>query len=118
MGRRLTYEERIRWFITNYYESGMEYEGLLSSMKDTNLDSFQWYDETISIPKYNNDILFPESLKRDNEILERTKGSLPTSAKENILYSEIEHLIITWNIDGTKTAGHLTRQIMELIKNG
>lgn len=31
------------------------------------------------------------------------------------LYSEIEYLIIKWNNDGTKTAGHLTRQIMELI---
>ena len=31
------------------------------------------------------------------------------------LYSEIEHLIITWNIDGTKTAGYLTREIMGLI---
>ena len=31
------------------------------------------------------------------------------------LYSEIEDLIIRWNIDGTKTAGHLTRQIMEKI---
>ena len=26
----------------------MEYEGLLDSMKDENLDSFQWYDETKS----------------------------------------------------------------------
>jgi hypothetical protein len=33
------------------------------------------------------------------------------------IYSEIEHLIIRWNIDGTKTAGSLTREIMELIKN-
>ena len=31
------------------------------------------------------------------------------------LYSEIEHLIIAWNIDGTKTAGYLTREIMGLI---
>ena len=31
------------------------------------------------------------------------------------LYSEIEHLIIAWNIDGTKTAGSLTREIMGLI---
>ena len=31
------------------------------------------------------------------------------------LYSNIEDLIIRWNIDGYKTAGHLTRQIMELI---
>jgi len=31
------------------------------------------------------------------------------------LHSTIEHLIIQWNCDGYKTAGHLTRQIMELI---
>jgi hypothetical protein len=30
------------------------------------------------------------------------------------LYSEIEHLIIRWNNDGTKTAGSLTRDIMKL----
>ena len=33
------------------------------------------------------------------------------------LYSEIEHLIIAWNIDGTKTAGSLTREIMKLLNN-
>ena len=88
MGKELTYEERIQWFISKYYESGIEYEGLLVSMKDTNLDSFQWYDETVSIPKYGDDAL----------------------------YSEIEHLIIMWSNDGTKTAGHLTRQIMELLR--
>jgi hypothetical protein len=32
------------------------------------------------------------------------------------LYSEIEYLIIQWSNDGTKTAGSLTREIMELIK--
>jgi len=30
------------------------------------------------------------------------------------LYSEIEHLIIRWTIDGTKTAGSLTRDIMKV----
>ena len=34
---------------------------------------------------------------------------------KNNLYSEIEHLIIQWNIDGTKTAGSLTRDIMKLL---
>ena len=34
-----------------------------------------------------------------------------------ILYSEIEYLIIRWNLDGTKTAGSLTREIMELVKS-
>jgi hypothetical protein len=33
------------------------------------------------------------------------------------LYSKIEYLIIMWSNDGTKTAGTLTRQIMELLKN-
>lgn len=33
------------------------------------------------------------------------------------LSSTIEHLIIRWNIDGHKTAGHLTRQIMEQIES-
>lgn len=36
--------------------------------------------------------------------------------KEDFLYSKIEQLIIEWSIDGNKTAGHLTRKIMEIIK--
>jgi hypothetical protein len=48
----MPYEERVGWFIQNYYETGMEYESLLVTMKDTNLDSFLWYGEMISIPKY------------------------------------------------------------------
>ena len=35
---------------------------------------------------------------------------------ENKLYSAIEHAIITWTLDGTKTAGSLTREIMLIIK--
>ena len=34
---------------------------------------------------------------------------------EKELYSEIEHRIITWSIDGTKTAGSLTRELMQLL---
>lgn len=29
------------------------------------------------------------------------------------VYGDIENLIITWNLDGTKTAGTLTRRIMK-----
>lgn len=50
--REATYEERVAWFVANYYETGMEYESLLESMKEVNLDSFEWYDETISIPTH------------------------------------------------------------------
>jgi hypothetical protein len=35
---------------------------------------------------------------------------------EKKLYSAIEHAIIKWVLDGTKTAGSLTREIMLLIK--
>lgn len=35
---------------------------------------------------------------------------------ENKLYSAIEAAIITWTLDGTKTAGSLTREIMSLIE--
>ena len=35
---------------------------------------------------------------------------------ENKLYSAIEHAIIVWVLDGTKTAGSLTREIMLIIK--
>jgi hypothetical protein len=44
-------EDRIKWFVTNYYETGMEMESLLVSLKDTDLDNFVWYDEKITIPK-------------------------------------------------------------------
>jgi len=52
MKTELTYEERIAWFVEHYYESGMEYQGLLVTMKDEDLDNFKWYNDTISIPKY------------------------------------------------------------------
>jgi hypothetical protein len=32
------------------------------------------------------------------------------------LYSAIEAAIIHWSLDGTKTAGSLTREIMSIIK--
>lgn len=35
---------------------------------------------------------------------------------DDILHSKIEMLIIVWNIDGTRTAGSLTREIIELLK--
>jgi hypothetical protein len=35
---------------------------------------------------------------------------------EKELYSAIENAIIKWVIDGTKTAGSLTREIISIIK--
>jgi hypothetical protein len=35
---------------------------------------------------------------------------------EDKLYSTIEAAIIRWNLDGTKTAGELTREIIFIIK--
>jgi len=39
-----------------------------------------------------------------------------TNQSEKDLYSEIEHLIITWRNDGTKTAGVLTCEIVYVLK--
>lgn len=36
--------------------------------------------------------------------------------KKKRLYSDIEELIIRWSIDGTKTAGSLTRDIMKMVE--
>lgn len=50
--RELTYEERIRWFFSNYYETGMEYLSLLHTMKSIDLDRVNWIDgEVIRIPR-------------------------------------------------------------------
>lgn len=35
---------------------------------------------------------------------------------DSTLYSKIEHAIISWNIDGTKTAGTLTREVLSILK--
>jgi len=53
----LTYKERILWFMANYYETGMEYQHIFESFKDSDLDNFKWYNETISFPKYKSDIV-------------------------------------------------------------
>jgi hypothetical protein len=37
--------------------------------------------------------------------------------EENELYKSIEEAIIRWSLDGTKTAGSLTREIISIIKD-
>ena len=49
--RNLSQEERIKWFVANYYETGMDLEILLVSMRNVDLDNFIWYGEKIDIPK-------------------------------------------------------------------
>jgi hypothetical protein len=41
-------------------------------------------------------------------------AKIANSSKRS-LYSDIELSIIKWNIDGTKTAGELTREILKII---
>lgn len=58
--RELTYEERIAWFVSNYYETGMEYHSLLNTMRTANLDEFEWInDEIIRFPKTLGEALKP-----------------------------------------------------------
>jgi hypothetical protein len=56
MREKLTYEERISWFIKNFYETGMEYLILLETMKNEDLSNLQWYDDIIRIPEYVDEI--------------------------------------------------------------
>jgi hypothetical protein len=51
------------------------------------------------------------SIKRRQTIRITMKGMT-----EDKLYSAIENAIIKWVIDGTKTAGSLTREIISIIK--
>ena len=48
--KKLEYKHRIAWFISHYYETGMEYPILLENMKNEDLDKVKWYNGVISIP--------------------------------------------------------------------
>ena len=51
-----TYEQRIGWFVQNYYETGMEYEDMLENLRNVNLDAIQTVKGIISIPKLAKDL--------------------------------------------------------------
>ena len=51
-----TYEERVGWFLQNYYETGMEYENMLENLKNTNLDALETVSGIIAIPKLCKDL--------------------------------------------------------------
>lgn len=53
----LTKQQRIKWFFTNYYETGMELEALQEALKDKDLDlGIDWIDGKVIPPKYLDDI--------------------------------------------------------------
>ena len=54
--KKLTYKERIDWFVANFYETGMEYGIVYDSFKDKDLDKIKWYDDFIKIPKYKDEL--------------------------------------------------------------
>lgn len=54
--RALTYEERVSWFIKNHFETGMELQHMLETLKDEDLDNFEWHGQTLLIPKFKGEI--------------------------------------------------------------
>lgn len=49
----LTKEQRIKWFFKNYYETGMELNILIDSLKDKDLEKgIDWIGENVKLPKY------------------------------------------------------------------
>lgn len=54
---KLTNQQRIKWFFTNYYETGMELESLQQSLKNKDLDlGIDWIDSKVIPPKYLDEI--------------------------------------------------------------
>lgn len=84
----LTYKERYDIWFRNNFETGMEYCP----------DSYPDFDNEYYVPT-------------------PTTKPFVLDDGDKELYNEIENLIIRWNIDGTKTAGALTRQIIGLIRD-
>jgi hypothetical protein len=53
---KLKYKERVKWFVSNYYESGMEFGAIYSYLKDKDLDGFFYLNRFIVIPKYKDEL--------------------------------------------------------------
>jgi ribosome-associated translation inhibitor RaiA len=88
MEKTLSTQERILWFIQNYYETGMEYDVLKESFTDSELDNFEWYGQKINIPKKisYSDVLDKEhiSIITTSSIKSRLNEFVPvTQAKEH-----------------------------------
>jgi len=67
----MSYEERVKWFFHNYYETGMELPILMESFKKENLDFVKWYDSNVSIPKYKLNIIADYNTIDSDENLEK-----------------------------------------------
>lgn len=88
MEKTLSTQERILWFIQNYYETGMEYDILKKTLNDYDLDNFEWYGQKINIPKKISytDVLNKEhiSIITTSSIKSRLNEFVPvTQAKEH-----------------------------------
>lgn len=68
---KLKYEDRIKWFFENYFETGMELEILLENFKNQNLDSIKHYNQIISLPKYKLNIIGEYGLIKNNFDLDK-----------------------------------------------
>lgn len=102
----LSYKERVEWFFMNHYETGMELEIIMESMKDKNLDFYSWYDGYVSIPKFKLNIIadyikLENNNQTDKEILfnylfllyvSKLFNMLPNSIELNVLYKTKERL--------------------------
>lgn len=95
MCKPMSYEERIWWFFSSHYETGMEYEILLQSLKGQDLDKFKWYDEFLSFPKYKIDLLSTYGHIDDERMLDKT-------ALFNLMF--LKTLSVFLNMDHSKVS--------------
>lgn len=79
----LTKLQRIKWFFTNYYETGMELEGTVQSLKDKDLDlGIDWRDGKVFPPKYLDEV------KTSTIFVIRGKDGSLSYATKNLTESE------------------------------
>jgi len=79
----LTKLQRIKWFFANYYETGMELEGTIQSLKDKDLDlGIDWIDGKVFPPKYLDEI------KTSTIFVIRDKNGSLCYATKNLTESE------------------------------
>jgi hypothetical protein len=68
----INFEDRVKWFLQNYYETGMEYEILLENFRKNNdLDAVNWYEEIVYVPKYKVNLIADYNVIEDNIDLEK-----------------------------------------------
>ena len=101
-----------------WVEDQIDNDGWTEEMEKRYWEAQDWINSlpSVSDSSHITHSIFPTDMFYDDEYYKSTYFPSIEEENENRLYSDIEVSIIRWNIDGTKTAGSLTREILAIIK--